>query len=186
MIVAELQRSRNKLVHFHTPLRKGDRFDLKYDVTHVLIQVIATITKTEDANFVHGCQSFLGQVLFNRLIGYEPYQERIQARARDLDPRPLTCAVCGVASFLRDEETCLCCGYSGEVQLLRCPQCSERAVFYDHLNLSLNDSLAAKCGRCDWTGRARHCATHVSDHLIVDSHGGGCWLCAFDDETAER
>src|SRR3546814_15640797 len=38
-----LQRTRNKLVHFHAPIVEGDRFDLKFDAVHVLLQVIAAL-----------------------------------------------------------------------------------------------------------------------------------------------
>ncbi len=35
-----LQRTRNKLVHFHAPIIEEDRFDLKYDAVQVLLQII--------------------------------------------------------------------------------------------------------------------------------------------------
>lgn len=168
-IVDFLQKSRNKLVHFHAPLVEGDRFDLKYDATHVLIEVIAALTKHADHEFAFGCSSFLGMELFHRLISYGPYRDSIAARAREIDPRPLKCGACGTSAFLRDEETCLSCGYSGDVNLLRCVRCRELAVFYDHLNLPENASLEARCGRCDWEGLAAHCKECDGDYL-VDRH----------------
>lgn len=171
-----LQKTRNKLVHFHTPLVEGDRFDLQYDATHVLIQIIAALTKNDEHEFAFGCSSFLGPELFHKLVSSEPYQERIAARAKEIDAEPLKCGACGACAFLCDEETCLSCGYSGEVKLLRCFQCHELAVFYDHLNLPENDSLRARCGRCDWEGRAVHC-DECDDDYLIDGHSVS--ICPF-------
>lgn len=179
-IVDFLQKSRNKLVHFHAPLVEGDRFDLQYDATHVLIQIIVALTKTEEHEFAFGCSSFLGLELFHRLVSYEPYREHIAERAREIDPEPLACGACGTRAFLRDEETCLSCGYSGDVQLLRCVQCRELAVFYDHLNLPENESLEARCGRCDWEGRAAHCDECEVDYLIEGHTPLICPWCGDD------
>jgi len=162
-IVDFLQKTRNKLVHFHAPLVQGDRFDLQYDATYVL-----------------SCSSFLGLALFHRLVSYEPYREHIEKRARKIDPEPLACGACGARAFLRDEETCLSCGYSGDVQLLRCEQCRELAVFYDHLNLPENESLEARCGRCDWEGRAAHCDECEVDYLIEGHTPLICPRCGDD------
>ena len=170
VVVDFLQRTRNKLVHFHKPLVEGDRFDLKYDATHVLIQIIAALTKADMEGFPFDCRSFLGQELFHRLVSFEPYRDRIAARAKEIDPKPLTCGACGARAFLRDGEACLCCGYSGEVKLLRCLRCREVAVFYDHLNLPENAWLKARCGRCDWEGRAAHC-DECGDDYLIDGHG---------------
>lgn len=164
-IVEYLQNSRNKLIHFHAPLFEGDRFELQYDATHVLIQVIAALAKSDVHEFAFGCVQFLGDKLFHRLISFEPYRERIANRAREVDPEPLLCGVCGTRAFLRDEEICLSCGYSGHVILLRCLDCLDLAVFYDHLNLPYNDWLKARCGRCEWEGEAVRCHKCEHDYL---------------------
>lgn len=178
-IVDFFQKTRNKLVHFHAPLVEGDRFDMKYDATHVLIQVIAALTRAEEHEFGYSCYEFLGRETFDRLLSFEPYRERIAARARESDPKPLTCPICDIGAYLRDEESCLACGRIGEVQLLKCKQCRERAVFYDHLNLPLNAWLKARCGRCDWEGRVAHCATCDIDYLI---EGHGMPDCPWSDD----
>ncbi|RSE73934.1 hypothetical protein EGU64_32800 [Achromobacter denitrificans] len=164
-IVEYLQNRRNKLIHFHAPLLEGDCFDLQYEATHVLIQVIAALTKSDEDEFAFDCMHFLGGELFHRLISFEPYRERIANRAREIDPEPLLCGACGTRAFLRDEETCLSCGYSGHVKLLRCLDCRNLAVFYDHLNLPYNDWLKARCGRCKWEGEAVHCHKCEYDYL---------------------
>ncbi|NYT61915.1 hypothetical protein H0A66_06210 [Alcaligenaceae bacterium] len=168
-IVESLQKSRNKLVHFHAPLVEGDRFDLQYEATHILIQIIAALTKSDEHEFAFSCMSFLGHKLFHRLISFEPYKERIGNRAREIDPEPFLCGVCGTRAFLRDEKTCLSCGYSGGVKLLRCSQCHEFAVFYDHLNLPYNAWLNARCGRCEWEGEAVHC-NKCDDDYLTEGH----------------
>lgn len=161
-----LQRTRNKLVHFHAPIMEGDRFDLKYDAVHVLLQIIATLQKTEEHEFAFGAMNLLGLELFNRLVRTEHYQEQAAARAKEIDPSPHRCGACGVSAYLRDEDTCITCGYSSEETFLRCPDCRARAVFYDHLNLDANPWLPARCGQCDWEGRAARCATCANDYTL--------------------
>ncbi|WP_157655856.1 hypothetical protein [Burkholderia ubonensis] len=178
-IVEFLQRTRNKLVHFHVPLHDGDRFDLQYDAIHVLIQIATALTKYDEHEFAFGCSDVLGLELFHRLISSEPYRDGIEAQAREIDPEPLKCGACGARAFLRDEETCLSCGYSGEIKLLKCPQCHEHTVFYDHLNLPFNDMLDARCGRCDWEGLAAHC-DECDDDYPFEGHSPA--ICPWCDE----
>jgi hypothetical protein len=78
--------SRNKLVHFHTPLHEGDRFDLKYEAIDVLIQVIAALRGTDEYDFAYGSEAFLGKKLFKRILSFEPYRDRIEARTRRTKP----------------------------------------------------------------------------------------------------
>ncbi|MAM38516.1 MAG: hypothetical protein CL949_08430 [Erythrobacter sp.] len=171
-----LQRSRNKLVHFHSPLIEGDRIDLRYEVTHVLLQVIAALCKTEDHQFAFGAMELLGLELFHRLVRFEPYQERSAARAREIGPQPHRCGCCGAKAYLRDEDTCIACGYSSDEIFLRCPSCHDRAVFYDHLNLELNDWLEAHCSQCRWKGKAVQCSSCGDDYLI-DENEWRCRIC---------
>jgi len=176
-IVDILQRTRNKLVHFHAPLIEGDRFDLKYDSTHVLLQVIAALRKTEEHEVAYGAMELLGLELFHRLVRFEPYQERSAARARAIDPEPHRCGACGARAYLRDEDTCIACGYSSEETFLRCPFCSNRAVFYDYLNLEFNDWLEARCGQCRWEGKAVQCSHCGDDYLIEEDGPLKCPYC---------
>lgn len=156
-IVDELQRSRNKLVHFHAPMVEGDRFELKDEATHVLIQIIAALRQTEEYDFAYGSEAFLGKKLFKRLLSFEPYRERISARCREIEVLPLRCPICFIRAYSPDGEVCIGCGWSGKLELLKCPGCSERSVIYDHLNLPLNMWLKAVCGNCEWEGRAHRC-----------------------------
>ncbi len=163
-----LQRTRNKLVHFHAPIIEGDRFDLKYDAVHVLLQIIAALRETEEHEFAFGAMNLLGLELFNRLVRTEHYQEQAAARAREIDPSPHRCGACGASAYLRDEDTCIACGHSSGETFLRCPDCRARAVFYDYLNLDANPWLPARCGQCDWEGCAARCATCENDYTFED------------------
>lgn len=176
-VVDFLQRSRNKLVHFHTPLVEGDRFDLKYDATHVLIQIIAALRQTDEYDFPSGSEAFLGKELFKRLLSFEPYRERIAARAREFEILPLKCPICFIRAYSRDGEICIGCGWAGELNLLRCPGCGERAVIYDNLNLPYNSWLKAVCGNCVWDGRAIHCDCCDLDFLTDNNRVSGCPSC---------
>jgi len=176
-VVDMLQRSRNKLVHFHSPLIEGDRFDLKYDGTHVLLQVIAALRKTKEHEFAFGAMELLGPELFHRLVRFEPYQDRSAARAREMDPKPHQCGSCGAEAYLRDEDTCIACGYSSDENFLRCPSCHYHAVFYDHLNLQFNDWLPARCGQCQWDGNAAQCPHCGDDYLLDENEPSKCPYC---------
>lgn len=178
-VVDFLQRTRNKLVHFHAPITEGDRFDLKYDAVHVLLQIIAALWKTEEHEFAFGAINLLGLELFHRLVRTEHYQERAAARSREIDPKPHRCGSCGAAAYLRDEDTCVACGYSSEEIFLRCPTCHVRAIFYDHLNLDANPWLKARCGQCGWEGRAVRCAACKNDYPTV---GHALPICPYCDE----
>ena len=177
-VVDFLQRTRNKLVHFHAPIMEGDRFDLKYDAAHVLLQIIAALRKTEEHEFAYSAMELLGLNLFHRLVKSEPYQERAAARARESDPKPHRCGACGATAYLRDEDTCVACGYSSEEIFLRCPACRVRAVLYDHLNLDANPWLKARCGQCGWEGRAVRCATCKDDY---PTEGHALPICPYCD-----
>jgi hypothetical protein len=164
-----LQRTRNKLVHFHAPIIERDRFDLKYDAVQVLLQIIAALRQTEEHEFAFGAMNLLGLELFNRLVQTEHYQEQAASRAREIDPNPHQCGCCGANAYLRDEDTCLTCGYSSEDTFLGCPECRERAVFYDHLNLDANPWLKAQCGQCEWEGLAARCP-HCEVNYLIEGH----------------
>lgn len=176
-IVEFLQRTRNKLVHFHAPLVEDDRFDLKYDATHVLLQVIAALRKTEEHEFAYGAMDLLGLELFGRLVRSEPYQDRSAARAREIDPKPHRCGACGAIAYLRDEDTCIACGYSSVETFLRCPSCCNLSVFYDYLNLEFNDWLEARCGQCRWEGKAVKCSRCGEDFLSNEDEAPTCPYC---------
>lgn len=179
-IVDVLQSNRNKLVHFHTPQSEDDCFDLQYEATHVLIHLVAALTKSESTELAFACNSLLGAKLFHKLISSDAYQHSISALATGIDSAPLRCGACGVRAFLRDDEVCISCGYSGEVKLLKCVVCRQRAVFYDHLNIALNGDLPARCGRCDWEGRVAYCRTCDTDFLFNSHSPADCPTCAWD------
>jgi ribosomal protein L37E len=175
-----LQRTRNKLVHFHAPIFEGDRFDLKYDAVQVLLQIIAALRKTEEHEFAFGAMNLLGLELFSRLVRTEHYREQAAARAQNIDFSPHRCGACGATAYLRDEDTCIACGYSSEEIFLRCPDCRASAVFYDHLNLDANPWLSARCGQCDWEGCAARCATCEIDYTLESHAFPICPYCQDD------
>lgn len=164
-VVDFLQLNRNKLVHFHTPLHEGDRFDLKYEAIDVLIQVIAALRGTDEYDFAYGSEAFLGKKLFKRILSFEPYRVGIEKRAREVESLPLKCPICSIRAFSRDGKVCIGCGWSAELNLLTCTKCDKRAVIFDNLNLPLNPWLKAVCGNCDWEGRAHHCPECDIDYL---------------------
>ncbi|UCI21337.1 hypothetical protein FJ970_10420 [Mesorhizobium sp. B2-1-8] len=156
-IIGQLQHSRNKLMHFHAPLDTGDRFDLKYDATRVLVQVVLALLRTDEYDFAYVAEALMGGELYQRLLSFGPYRDRIAAQAREMERLPLRCPMCSIRTYLPNGEACIGCGWSGVLRLLTCPSCDERSVIYDHLNLPLNSWLNAVCGNCEWEGGVSHC-----------------------------
>ena len=173
-VVDFLQHKRNKLVHFHTSLEEEDRFDLKYDAIDVLIQVIAALRDTDEFDLAYGSMDVFGEELFQKLLSFEPYRERIAARARQIDTLPLTCPICAIAGYLPSAEACIGCGWAGELNLLPCPKCRQTAVIYDHLNLPINVWLKAVCGNCDWEGQAHRCDECDLDFVTGEHENPAC------------
>jgi hypothetical protein len=159
-LIDDFQTKRNKLVHFNLPL-EDDLFDLQYDTTHVLIEIISILSEIDDRiDLPRGCVFFLGQELFDNLMAFKPYRSRIEQLA---DQKIFRCIVCDVRAYSPDLEKCLACGYDGEINLIVCPHCRERALFYDHLNLPYNSSL---CGACGGKARVAHCSACKLDYAL--------------------
>lgn len=173
-LVDDFQVRRNKLVHFHQPLDQAELFDLKYEATHVLIQMIMTLSQLEEDELPEGSASFLGQELFDRLIAFEPYRYRIEKVAHDIDRKVIKCIICDLRAYSVELEKCLGCGYAGDLRFLTCPDCRQEAVFYDHGNLPINSSLPALCGGCGWRGRAAHCAECRLDFIAPEGSTPRC------------
>lgn len=181
-LVDIFQATRNKLVHFHRPVERDDLYDLKYEATHVLIQLIVALASADDEHLPEGSASFLGTSLFERLIGFEPYRYRIAQVARAIDPGVFDCIVCNISAYSRDAEKCLGCGFDGELQFLICPSCRARALYYDHLNLPINSMLTARCGKCGKEAMAAHCALCELDYVVAPGEYPSCpWADAHDE-----
>ncbi len=172
-LVNDFQVRRNKLVHFHQPL-DDELFDLKYEATHILIQMIVTLSALEEHELPEGSASFLGQELFDRLIAFEPYRYRIEQVARDVDSHVIKCIICDIRAYSVEIEKCLGCGFAGDLRFLKCPECRKRAVFYDDGNLPINPTLPALCGDCGWRGRAAHCAACELDYIAPEGSPPRC------------
>lgn len=177
LLVDDFQMLRNKLVHFHRPL-EDDVFDLQYDTTHILIQMISTLTENGDEyDLPNGSISFLGQKLFDKLMAFEPYRYRIEQLARRADSNTLRCVMCNIEAYSPTAEKCLACGFEGSLQLLRCPRCKKRALYYDHLNLPINPSLTGLCGACGYKAHTAHCPICSVDYAFDPTASVCCpWI----------
>lgn len=181
-LVDIFQATRNSLVHFHRPIERDDLYDLKYEATHFLIQLIVALAGADDEDLPEGSASFLGKSLFERLIGFEPYRYRIAQVARAIDPGVFDCMVCNIAAYSRDAEKCLGCGFDGELQFLICPSCKACALYYDYLNLPINAMLMARCGKCGKEAMAAHCAICELDYAVAPGEHPKCpWADAHDE-----
>ncbi|MDB5583420.1 MAG: hypothetical protein JWR80_8596 [Bradyrhizobium sp.] len=181
-LVDMFQATRNKLVHFHRPIERDDLYDLKYEATHILIQLIVALAGADEFDLPEGSASFLGKPLFERLIGFEPYRYRVAQVARQIDPGVFDCIICNISAYSQDAEKCLGCGFDGELQFLHCPACNARALYYDHMNLPLNPMMLARCGRCRAEAMAAHCAICQLDYVVPPGEPPSCpWADTHDE-----
>lgn len=176
-LVDELQILRNKLVHFHRPLAEADLFDLKYETTHVLIQMILTAAEVDAFELPEGSASFLGQPLFDKLMSLAPYRDRVSQLARRMDPKTFECIMCDIEAYSPDVDKCLACGFEYQGDFLECPTCDRKAIFYDHLNLPFNDVLSGRCGACGSHCDIAHCPTCSIDYVAKEGRRTKCpWI----------
>jgi hypothetical protein len=166
-MIDTFQALRNKLVHFHQPLFDGDLVDLTYDATHILIQMIVTISDIDHDELAEGSKTFLGEELFEKLLSSDAYAYRVQRIAGEIDHHSLCCIMCNLRAYSRDLEKCIACGYDGELKFIDCPSCDEIALLYDHLNLPLNETMEALCGACGKRAVAARCTICENDYGVA-------------------
>jgi hypothetical protein len=82
--------------------------------------------------------------------------------------------MCEIEAYSPEAEKCLACGFSGEIELLKCNSCDKRAVFYDHLNAPYNLTMPGKCGACNAMCLTSHCSVCQIDYVVSEIDNPEC------------
>ncbi|WP_128754940.1 hypothetical protein [Methylobacterium sp. GXF4] len=158
-IVDNFQATRNKIVHFHFNFADADLYDLKFEVTYVLIHVVSKLIFEDDTDLLSNMSSLLSDEVFLRLVKFPPYVYNVEKLASENSRRVLGCPICHQRTFSDSELKCFACGYDDPfADLITCRECDVRAVIYDHLNIDINKSVPALCLNCGERCVAFNCA----------------------------
>lgn len=151
--ITEFQRYRNGIVHFSFKFQEGDYFDLKYDITYFVVNILIKVLCAGDDDIKPSefLEYQLGNSYHNKLINYRPYIEAMERIARERSEKVYTCINCNNRTYSQEEEYCYCCNFYGELHSFRnCEFCNEKAsMIYDGLNLENNNFTSrAQCLNC--------------------------------------
>ncbi len=149
------QMLRNKLVHLHHPI-EHDAYDLKFDTTWMLVKTLSGLLGQDETEYPATAMDVLGPELLRALTRFPPYLDRGHRLAAEHD-RPLVCPDCDCNAYVECLELCFGCGANLPADLLTCPFCHRRPVWYDSLNLEDNGILKALCGACGEQPWAAEC-----------------------------
>lgn len=159
--VAEFQNYRNGIVHLSFNFHEGDYFDLKYDIVFFVTNILVHVLSGGDDRPNEFLRNELGEHHFHRLTNYIPFVVAMENLARTLSRKTYFCIICNKKSYAKDAEYCYVCGFDGELggEFIDCISCrEEKAVIFDHLNISLNDNIAnGQCLNCQFNTLVYKC-----------------------------
>lgn len=174
--IDDFQKIRNKVVHFYFNFGEGDLYDLKYDVTYLLVHVVSQLLLKGNIDLSMHMEDLFPGENFGKLIKFPPYVHNVANIAADFSSLVLTCPSCEQVTFSNIELKCFACTYEDEfADLVMCNTCSKWAVIYDHLNIAHNESVPAKCLHCGHRSRARRCKN--CKMVSEDERGMFCGFC---------
>lgn len=151
--ITEFQRYRKGIVHFSFIFQEGDYFDLKYDITYFVVNILIKVLCAGDDEIKPSefLEYQLGTSYHKKLINYRPYIEAMERIAKERSEKIFSCISCNNRTYSKEEEYCYCCNFYGEYHSFRnCEFCNEKAsMIYDGLNLESNNFTArAQCLNC--------------------------------------
>lgn len=190
-LVTEFQKIRNKLVHLNYEFRSGDLYDIKYELTYFLVQVIIPILYEDYDRPSEVISIKLDSNDFIKLINFPPYAEQMKAVAREHSDCVYKCVHCGIESLATDDfdnEHCYsCCADLSGAGFINCPYCkAKKSMIYDALNIDCQSDRTIKglCLNCDEDDMVYSCKKCDSE-VPIDAYAGHgkCFygFCEFDE-----
>ena len=190
-LVSEFQNIRNKLVHLNYEFSSGDLYDIKYELTYFLVQVIIPIL-TEDYDRPSEIISInLDFNDFIKLINFSPYAEQMKVVAREKSDCVYECVHCGIESLATDDfgnEHCYsCCADLIGTGFINCPYCNaKKSMIYDALNIDCQSDrtikgLCLNCGEDDMIYSCNKCDSEVPIEAYMGNGKCHIGFCEFDD-----
>ena len=190
-MVDNFQKIRNKLVHLNYEFSTGDLYDLKYELTYFLVQIIIPILCEEYDRPSEAISTNLNSGDFIKLINFPPYADQMHKVAKDHSDCVYKCVHCGnhslATSDFENEHCYSCCDDFIGVSFINCPYCnSEKSMVYDALNIDCQPdkairALCLNCGEDDMVYYCKKCDAQVP--LEAYAGTGKCFngFCAFDE-----
>ncbi|CAJ7326405.1 Uncharacterised protein [Burkholderia pseudomallei] len=186
-IVDTFQMSRNKIMHLHFNFDEADLYDLKFESTFVLIHATSYFIFGDSYDHANNISSILPKETFLNLIKFPPYQYHVAKLAEEYSKVVLRCPMCEQVAFSDLELKCFSCTYEDPfADLLYCPECTERSVIYDHLNIDINDRLPTLCLNCEDRREVVKCSSCETPFITSDSDSYCSPECAEDAHTSSR
>lgn len=169
-IVDDFQNIRNKIAHLAFHFAEGDRFDIKYDATFLIIHIASSL-RIDDTTFPESLYNIISKTTIKKLMAYEPYQAGVRKLAAEWSKLVLECPACKIRAFAEEEMRCFACGWEGEVAigLLPCEKCQAESVAFDRLNLPFNQSITAKCLNCGEMCLAFYCSSCDENRITFNA-----------------
>jgi hypothetical protein len=167
-LVETFQKARNKFVHFHQPAAYYVPYDLKFESTYLLLHLLSELLGADELDIDYDMKAVVGEDTFKRLIAFPPYQHGARAIAQNYADAVIRCLDCEADTFATGVGKCFACGWQHDLAMLNCPACeARRTVYYDELNLPLNNMLRAQCGACSERPYARRCIPCDADYAFL-------------------
>lgn len=152
--IDEFQKIRNKLVHLNYEFDEGELYDLKYDLTYFIVNVIIPTLTDEYEKPSQAIAINIESNDFLKLIKFPPYAYEMYKVAKENSDNVYRCIHCNNDSLAVDfgEEHCYSCSEDlSQAGFIDCPYCeSKRSMIYDSLSISCqNDrTVRALCLKC--------------------------------------
>lgn len=189
-LVDEFQKIRNKLVHLNYEFSTDDLYDLKYELTYFLVNIVVLILCDEYDRPSEAISMNLDSDNFIKLINFPPYAEQMNEVAKEHSEYVYKCVHCGNKSLSAadyDNEHCYsCCADFTDVGFIKCPYCkAQKSMIYDALNIEYQSDKAIRglCLSCDEEDTIYYCKKCAAEVPLKAFAGRGkCFngFCEFD------
>lgn len=152
----QFQQFRNKIVHLNLFLANADLFDLRHEITFVIVHIIIPLLSEIDIEFETPTEfydEYLDKSTLTELISFPPYVEEMERLAKEFGGNVYYCPECFKKTYSTENHLCYCCNlnYKYTVEYTDCPSCnSKKSIVFDYLNIGINSNvikgLCLNCG----------------------------------------
>lgn len=152
----QFQQFRNKIVHLNLFLGNADIYDLRYEITFVIVHIIIpllTELNIEIETPTEFYAKYLDKTTLSKLLDFPPYVEEMEKLAENFGGNVYYCPECYKKTFSTENNICYCCNlnFKYAVEYVDCPSCnSKKSIVFDCLNIGDNNNIiTGLCLNCD-------------------------------------
>lgn len=160
----QFQKYRNNLVHLNLFLYEADLYDLKYEITYVIVHILVPLLAEISFDYETPTAFYnehLNKENYKKLISFPPYVCEMEKLARNHTELQYYCPECFNKTYSPTNHICYCCNLNFEyaVEYSNCPICeAKNAVIFDPLNMELNNHIMnGLCLNCDAKMQVHKC-----------------------------